>query len=569
MFCTKCGSQMDDNARFCGSCGAPRKSVAAQTEPQQDFTAQPSAAFEMPYEPPMAEPAAQAAGMNDAYSFQSLNEPKKGSVGKVIVIAVVAVALIIALVAAVFASGLLDNDAAKVMKAFAKTAEAYSGVGEELGMPDFAKIEKDQEASVSLSVWIEELEDAPDAEGFGVRVDADTSMSERQMDMIFTPFYGSSDLLDLEVKLDDGDAYVGSPELTGGTYYKFNMETLGDDLADLGAGDELAGFGFNVFELTEMMMSMNADAEEARETFMKSYEDFKDELEISKNGTQTIDVNDYEVKCTEYDLVISQKAATILIDAAEEYLTGINATETVMDMYAAMGMPEDVMDEIEYAVDYDEMFATLRDAVEEMEDVTLQVYVSDGYVMSVVWEDDVEDLTVSVDLGGGSNYADDLSVRMESEGSEMALVSTGNHTGKGGLFTDETELIIDGETLAASSASYDAESDDLFWEIEMEEVCIYIEGQLTTEKDSMILRVDELGVTEYGESLGIAFGLEYSVGTYEGSSIEVDESVELLTLSETEMQAEVEKIMMNAYAWLAEVAEEVPALQEAIAGTMS
>lgn len=564
MFCTKCGNQMEASERFCGNCGAPNASFDVQPADQDSgYTAQPAAACEMPNE--AYAPEATENVYTQFAPEQPVSAPKKGiSPLKIGLIALAAVVVIAAVVVGVFVSGVFDDNTTTLMKAFAKTAEAYSGVGDELGMPDLSRLEESQESSQSFSLWIEELDETPEAEGFGIRMDVGSSMPEREMDMILTPFYGSVDLLDLELKFDDAALYVGSPELTGDTYYRINMDTLGDDLAGLGAGDELAGFGFNFFELVELMNSGTAVSEDALENMEKAFENFEDSFEIEEKGTETIEVNGRDVSCTAYQVTITQEAFESVLDALEAYTDGIDVTAVYTDMFAAMGLPQDMIDEMEESLAgtdvYGEMFSVLRDALDELGDLALDVYVSDGYVMSVVYED--AGFAISLDLGGGDNFADDLSLTLEAAGSEMALISSGNHTGKGGLLTDETKLIIDGETLMTSDFSYDAQSDDLFWEIGLEEVCIYLEGQLTTEKEGFSLRVDELGVTVYGESMGLVLGFEYSIGAYEGSIIEVEESVELLKMSEADLEAAGEEIMMNAYMWLTDLAQEIPALQD-------
>lgn len=574
MFCTKCGSRIEANERFCGSCGALNDAFDVQpVEPSvQDpqFEAQ-SAGFEMPNAGYTAEPAFEPKVAENVYS-QYIPEqsvaPKKGiSPVKIGLIALCAVVVIAAIVVGIFMSGIFDGDSAKLWKAFAKTSEAYSGIGEDLDLPNLTALVESQEYNQSVSFWVEELDEAPEAEGFGIRMDGATSIPDREMDMILTPFYGAVDLLDLELKFDDDAIYIGSPELTDDTYYKLNLGTLGDDLARLGISDEMAGFGFNVFEFSEIANSYNAALEDAHSVWEDAVEEFKDELEIKENGDKTIEVNGNDVDCTAYEIVITGKAVGIAIDGLEEYMNSVDVTEIAVNLFESMGFPNDMIDEMKAELAgtdiYGEMFDSLRYVVEDMDDVTLDVYVSDGYVMAIVWEGEFEgeDIVISVNLGGGDNYIDDLSICIEADGSEMVLSSSGNHTGDGGEFTDETKLMFDGVTMLASNFSYNEDSDDLFWEIKIDEVSIYLEGQLSTEKEGLTLRLDEIGVTENGESLGVVLGFEYSIGSYEGSSIEIGDSVNLLEMSEADLEAAGTEIGMNAYMWLMGLAEEIPELQ--------
>jgi hypothetical protein len=52
MFCAKCGKEMDDNAKFCPSCGADTSGETMSKQPAQQVPySEPAATFEQPSEP--------------------------------------------------------------------------------------------------------------------------------------------------------------------------------------------------------------------------------------------------------------------------------------------------------------------------------------------------------------------------------------------------------------------------------------------------------------------------------------------------------------------------------------
>lgn len=576
MFCANCGSKMNDTDKFCGKCGAKREVVNPVAETvipgPEAVSCEPKV---MPTEPQIMRPAFETPGAYYGQPAPDQAEPKAKqglSPAKVGIIAAVAAVLVGIICIAVFA---LFGGSGGVMGAVEKSAAAYSQIGSELDLPDLTELAKGQEYSQSLSVWLESFDEMPEIEGFGVRLDADCSIPDRNMDMILTPFYGSVDILDVVLKLDDAQMYIGSPELTEETYYSVDTETLGQKLAEKEVGEELAGISFNVFELADKMTDYYASNEDALKGLGKAYGEFKDALQISRKGKQTVDVNGYDTKCTAYEVVISEEALNILIDALEDYLYAVGDVENMIAIFEDMGYPAEMIAEMEESLGdedvYGEAIDELRYAIEGMEDVALNVYVSGGYVAAVAWEGQIEGeaVSVTVNLGGGRNYVDDLSIRIESEGAEVVLTSSGNHTGKGGLLTDETTLTMDGEVLMTSIFNYDVNSDgELCWQLEIGTISVTVEGSLLTDQTGFDLHIDELNVYENGESMGLGIGLAYSLGEYEGSTIDVSESVRVFDLSEDELDAQMESITMNAYSLIFDLADEIPALSNILSEAM-
>lgn len=546
MFCGKCGQELENDARFCHNCGATIGAEAA---------------------PAVNEPGVSAVAV-------PAQQKKKGLKVLIPVIAGVAlVAVVVMLLTGVFAS-----DSARLMKAMTKSGQAYAAAAEKLELPDLGYMEEEQAYSAEMSLWLEDMEYYEELHGLGIRAVVDMSVPQRQMGMTIAPYFGAADLLNVQMKLDDDKIYLSGGDLTGGKFYMVNTETLGADLNNMGMNEsDLENFGFNIFEMAQQMQQVSQGSETFALEIAEACKTFAESVEVEKTGTETVAVNGNDLSCTAYDMLIPQEAMNTLLDSVKNSYIKLNdeTNQGYMEVLGSMGLPDYVMEEMEASMeysgtDYEEMFASLTEALDTLGDIELDMYVSGGYVVAVVYEKEIDgsQIKVVLNLGGGENYVDDLSLSVNTDGYETRITSTGNHSGADGKFTDETvveEVYDDGDSyiLLVTELSYEpkAEADNFKFTMDMEEGYMEIAmlGQVTSAKDSIHIRLNEIAFAEYDEEF-VTLGMEYKIGKYSGSTIDTGNAVALGELTESELMDEMSAIEEYATEWLYDLMENHPEL---------
>lgn len=584
MNCRRCGMALQETDKFCSGCGAPVTEQpvevpAAEQSVETPVTEQPveAPAAQQPVEVPAAEQPA-GAWQQPPYAQQPVSAwdapaPKKKGVSKIL-IGVIAGVAVIAVVLALIFSRVFASPASQVLKAVSKSAGAFSAASDNLELADMTGLMESGEYSQNVALWIDYMEDYEEVSGLGIRMTADSSLPDREMAMVLTPFLGSADLLDIQMKIEDSQLYLGSPELTGDKFYMIDTETLGTDLTAMGADTAgMENFGFNIFDISETLMEAVEPDEKAQKAFTKAVGNLADAIEVEKDGSETVEVNGKDLKCKAYNVVIPQDEMEDVLDAMEDLAGYDRYIEVYMEMFESMGLPAEIMESLEsnslLLTGSGDSFGSLRDMLTYLGDIELKVYINDGYVVSVVYviEIDSGEAELVLNLGGGKNYVDDLSLCIVNfDGDMLAVFSSGKHSGEKGVFTDETvlEMTMDGytETLMVSELRYEPEDDGYFsWELifEEDESFMLLEGQLTAEKNSMNLRIDELGLYEYGEAI-MAIGMEYGIGTYNDDSVEVEDFVALADMTEDDLMEAVNEISENGTVWAADILEQIPEL---------
>jgi len=243
---------------------------------------------------------------------------------------------------------------------------------------------------------------------------------------------------------------------------------------------------------------------------------------------------------------------------------------TGIDMIKATGLPDDVIDELEYTLEDNYVtteytFEDLHDVLDELGDVELDLYINKGYVVAAVYENtlDGSDVELVVQVGGGDKYVDDISLRLAIDDDAIIITSSGNHTGAGGEFTDET-VIKEGYngkeyTVAELEMSYEPKekNDNFEWEMKVDGEKFTAEGQITCSKESVSVNLEKVKLDEY-----MTFALEYQLGKYEGDGIVIGQELNLTAMSEEELLKTDMKLEENAGKLLEGLMEEYPALEE-------
>ena len=133
------------------------------------------------------------------------------------------------------------------------------------------------------------------------------------------------------------------------------------------------------------------------------------------------------------------------------------------------------------------------------------------------------------------------------------------HSGKSGVFTDETVLRLQsgGETVfrLTSEFSYDPKAEDngLFWEISVDDLgSLNVEGQMTTTEESLSLVLEDISLRAMGIEL-VALEAEYSVGPFEGIELSADGAQMIFEMSDSELMELGMDIEANAEDWLTDL----------------
>lgn len=609
MKCSVCGSELPENSKFCVFCGSTVKTAAPEA-PAYVPPAAPS------YAPPAYNPPSYSApAQQPTYNSQSYQQPsyttppaapaayageevvvpakpvKKGKKAKKSKKGLAIVAVIAAVLAVVVTVGLviLNMPSVKVPLALSRSFNAYAGIADDMGLTDvFTLVEEEQAYDVSLALTYKKInemiaEQAPsvfaEMKGTGIRLQESVSLKDRRLSATVALTHNGSDLVTADLGVDDNVAWVSVPALLKNKY-GVDTETLGKDLIDIGAmenEDSFDRFGFNLFELMDLLMTAEPDEKITKE-FLEAADALAKEIEIEADGSKDIKVNGDRISCSKYNVTVPQDALENYLDAIEDPLNDYfdQIIDIYVELFRSIGVPEEgveeLIEELSYSLDVSAMTDSLKDALEYIEDVELELYIKGGYVRAAIYELEVdgETMVVTLNLGGDGKYVDDLSLTVELEDYfNLELSSSGNHSGKGSEYSDETELSVevDGESFSVTSESTYApkkDKDNFSWELVVNggeygvSAGIEANGQLTVDKKSLHLQLDELSVSAMGMDI-ITLGLDYSIGEYTGAKDSSGVKY-IFDLTEDEMMALSEEVMTNGEALVEELMEKLPVL---------
>lgn len=548
MFCSSCGRQIGDTAKFCPHCGTVTT----------NYTPPIPTAAPVPVEPEASPQPASGKGF-----------PKLA-----MILSSVAAVLVIALAAVLC---LLNTPTAKVTRALNKSIAAYTDAVNGLNISNFSELSQRQSYSDSMTLELNGIggkyaDQVPS--GIGVRYEGAHSLPQRDISMTLTPYYGAVDLLTLEAAIQDSCVYFRIPEILGSDYYGVNTTTLGADLVRQDRADpNLASFGFNFFDLTQMVAELTQPSEEAIQELANAGKALSKEVSVKKADPADLNINGSSTKCAGYLITIPQQAAEDYLLTLEHIVNRADHKAIYQELFTAMGIPQEAVASFLEESDVSAVFEPFREfeeILQQIGDIQLQVYLSDGYVSAILWpfETDGQRKAVCVYLGGGSAYADDLSLTVSVDGVNLTLSSSGNHTGTGGRYTDTTILEATAEgtshTVFISQWAYlpDSSTDNFQWSVTAEAYSVEATGQLDMEEDSFYMELEDICLYA-DDSLMASLSLEYALKEYT-PLLTVDSSVMILELSEEENTRLSAQISGNILKWMYGLIRQIPALEQSL-----
>lgn len=532
MKCGYCGNELREDARFCPHCGRTLGPGAAD-QPLQSG-AQPAPAWEGP-------------------------EGNKKRTGLLIGAAAAAVAVIALVV--VVAGSLFVNPKAQVEKALIKSAASYARAEEALGLPDLNGLVQGrswrQEFALTLNSLNDNLMgmDMSALSGLGMRLNIGLDAAERNMDLELAAFWDDEDLLSLLMTARDAELYLSSPQLTG-TAYGLNTETMGADLAAASGDESMKDVSFNFFDWADKVLD-TMDPEETDRAVQEANKALWQAAKVKKSGAKTLSVNGTSTKTAVYRVTIPQEAMEDYVDAMAELMSSMNYYDLYEDLFRSMGTPQEEVTEFLEALEsmdaYGEAAEIIKDGLEELGDLKLDLCLSDGYVSAVLFKDRVDgsDVDLALYLGGGEEYVDNLGLEMKVDGEKVTVKSSGDHGAKSGVFTDKTTLRTSMTSLS-SELRYDPKGDsgNFSWEISIPGAgSLDMTGSLTAPGGNAIrLALDDVSLKLLGLDM-LSLGLEYSLGPNQGP-IPISGDAKLITrMSDAESLRVALDIQERAYRW--------------------
>ena len=174
-------------------------------------------------------------------------------------------------------------------------------------------------------------------------------------------------------------------------------------------------------------------------------------------------------------------------------------------------------------------------------------------------------MELSVELGGGKEYVNDLRIVMEVEDEgKIVITSNGDHACSDGEFTDETtiSMITDYEEITfTSEMSYEpkAKKDNFQWTLGGMDMEFSISGHVTLDKDETVLDLDSVQIWSYGQQL-MDIRMYMEVGAYDSLDLDTSDAVDIFAMSEDELYDELMILEESAMAWAEELTYSNPDL---------
>ena len=483
MFCSNCGKEIPDGAKFCGFCGTPteaaeqaKEEVKAQ-EPVVETPAVPAAeapatpvaeapaapAAEAPATPVAEAPAAPVApAPAPAYSpIPEEPKAKKGKGGKIIGIALAIVAVLAVAIGCtfIFAKDKVSNT---IHKSFDKPKDYYSYVekknltafSENSGTEYVTKLLEsmktgNQNISETMKIRIgargKDFTALAKTAGVdlswldSVGISFNGNFDDTKMKMDIAPILNDTKLATLVMLMDmkEGAIFGTIPELTD----KYLGMTMGEEYDY----DKIMGSMEQAFGMYEEMLKSYPSPEKLEEMFVKYYEIIMEQIEEMEKTKGKLEVDDISVDCTVLTCELKskdiQKIARAVIKEMkkdkdiEKMITGMfSSFEGLDESFSAEDMYEDFLESLDEA---EESIDSI-----EIDKLTMEIYVDkDGKIVGRTFSLKMNDVTGKLTLADIRTKDDkvgiEISGKIEGEG-DFSVIVTGEE--KKGKFNGEAKV---------------------------------------------------------------------------------------------------------------------------------
>ena len=591
MVCKTCGSTLTPNDKFCRYCGttvpaapqeppvqqapafAPTYTPVNQSAPNPVNNTQNGAPIQSTYVPGQnayvpEQKAAVPQQPKGTKRHLKPSEPRKPGKGLIIGGAIAAAVLVIALVVVLIISG---NPTVKVATAFKNTADTFTKMADVWHVEDASAFSKKEALSYSMEAEVDTISDDliyyySDAfSGLGVSLDMDVDVENREMGMMATASMGSADLVTGMISVEDDMVYLGLPDFLD-DFYGFSTETIMADLDDMGAGlGEAAQISFNIFDMIQIVRDYSGDTEEAQAEITEAVTKLAGELVIEKAGKSNVKVGGESISCAAYTVTIPQDALEEFFETVEDVSTSSDPLEMIEELFKAMSLPDDIIEELMYEVSYNYTepdFSDMYEVLDILGDIELQVYVKGNKVAGVCYEEKIEGSKLEIGMYiGGDRYGDCIDMEIKIDGEKMTIQFEGDHFAKDGAFTDKMTVKVDGEKVTMNT-EYDPKSGELSVRLGDSDVYFQLEGTYNVTDTSWVLDLDELSMVEYDEEL-FSIALRMEMSDYE-KRVRVSDARLIGKMNEDDIMTLMDEVEGNAMEWATELMAKCPELLEAL-----
>lgn len=521
MFCTNCGQKVPDSARFCTNCGAPLAS---------DPGASP---FDL--------------SVDNGYGQDYVQpKPPKSALRLLLAIAGGAVLLFLCIFGI---SRLFMTPKNTVGLAAKKTVKAYTDAAKSLSNFDAQKLLGSK--AFSQEITIQGINDLAGGEySFdGFRLRSDVNLPKRYIGLTGSVLDRRSAMFTVRAAIDDNLAAANVPELLDDDFWAVNTQTLGADLSSSVFGlqaSDYADVSFNFFDLLDEA----APSEEFGDASGKA---LWEAVTAEKTGKQELRIDGESYSCTSYRVLIPQTALEAYVNDYFACL-GSASGDNLQSILADCGFP--VEPTSSYARDDSDGYAvsaaasplnsareSILNALDTLGDIELTTYVSGGYLCGVDWSpsDDAYSRNMLLSIRtGGKNHTDYFSLSFENYGSELFLESSGNHSAKGGAFTDSTYMEVDGDLVFSWECSYAPKGSGSNFSASLHvpeaypELSLSLDGRIESDSKTLNIDLEDISV-DLGNTRG-RMSFAYVLSSFE-KAFDVSSPVMILELDQDELTA--------------------------------
>ncbi len=449
MFCTTCGKQIADSAKFCEFCGNP---VISQAEPQQPVFTPP---VQEPVQPTFTPPVEQPVQQTDtppveqpAFQLTTPAQPKKkkGKGGK-IALAVIALVLVVGIVLAAFnwnsvvrffnrnfaepqvylADVEKDNvsDVAKdVATAYDEALATYSSKGSAVDATVTVQV-GDQLISLLSTALIQSGMDLDLSWVENIVLEPKVNTYENTMQVDLGVGLNSTRIATVSMvwDMDSQTIWVGVPELHK-TFIEIDAtEAMGYEAEEMAEAIAMSQ------QMTAQLMEALPSGEQLEELINTYFGIVLDGISDVEKSTETMEAGDLEQKLTVLTAQLSQKdilkiASNVLEEAKDDSII-----EDIMDNLSQQA-GTDLYEAFSYSVD--DMLEELDYAIDEAEGgkfLTIETYLDN--------KDDIAGRAFTVHMDGQKVKAHYITVTQGKEFAFEAELATVSITGKGTINGDK------------------------------------------------------------------------------------------------------------------------------------
>lgn len=373
----------------------------------------------------------------------------KSTASKVVLALIIVVAIACGGVAYAFHSGILGSDSDKVLKAIQNTLDDKSELTQAFDIGDIAK---SNEYTMGFSV-----------ESDGVSVDGSCLVGKEGKQINGSVNAYSTDI-DFALNLTEDELQLQVPYVSDKVFtYNYTGDNTGYLMEELDS-DEVDALN-KLLEYCYNSKYNDGASEKLKDAVVDEYKTLK--FESVKE--EKFEVDGKERSCKGYGTVITKKNIQNLVDAYEEA-----TSESLADM-------EDLMVQLDptYTVgSYAESFDELRDALEEMPDVSATFYVYDNKLACIELQPKGDE-AIQIQFLGGDRRAQNMRV-VDADGNTVVEV-TGEKDGS----NEKTELLVDDESIL--SLEYDSKSGA--FSLYSDEFSLG--GTIKSDKNGLTITIDE------------------------------------------------------------------------------